>query len=799
MNKKVRAIAVSVLVILSFVVVVIHIPPTVEAPTTIYVPTDYPTIQEAIDAAQTGDTVYVYSGTYYENVMVDKTINLIGQNRDTTIIKDATKYDFTVWIVASWVNITGFTINGSVNGNRCVVYIMESYNTISENTILVNVPAGALACTGLFTYTTISGNNILSSENGIFLAGSHNRVENNYFESYDTSIFLVESSDNIIMGNEFNFGGFGIDIGYGTCNNNKIIKNIFYTNDFGIHIMNSVYNNIFDNNISLADYGICLDNSSGNNITSNTIIRNDGCGIHIMNSVYNNIFDNNISLNDHGIVIGNSNRNNITGNTVISNRHGLHLEWDSNGNTINNNDILENEIGIYLDQSSSNNITDNTMKDDGIFISGYQLEHWNTHDIDISNTLNGKPVFYLKNQDGGIIPASAGQVILANCTNINIENQEIGKTYVGVELGFSSNNDITNTNISESDYGVYFYSSSGNTIKKTNIFSNSNNVAQFSSSINNAFINCSIWNSSGYDFYLDGNSHAALLNTTFTRTSIFYDDSLSTLTVKWFLDVSVIDDMGNPVPNAKVKVEDNLNGSYNETFSTGGDGHVRWILVTEYIENYYGKTYYTPHRIIAWTDTKVGYAYPEPFIDQSKTVTIVLHNGTLLDMEPGWNLVSLPRPQLTTNIQTVLESIERRYDAVQWYDILDNTDPWKHYHTSKPSSMNDLDELNHTMGFWLHITDPEGTTLVIFGDELSSSQNIPLHLGWNLVGYPSTLNKTRDVALGTLNFGSDIDSIWTYNATIQEWVELDEPTDYYEIGQGYWVHSKVEKVWNVPL
>jgi hypothetical protein len=186
-------------------------------------------------------------------------------------------------------------------------------------------------------------------------------------------------------------------------------------------------------------------------------------------------------------------------------------------------------------------------------------------------------------------------------------------------------------------------------------------------------------------------------------------------------------------------------------------------------------------------------------MNESKTINIILYNGTLLNLENGWNLVSLPRIQSDTNLQTVLQSIEGRYDSVQWYNINDSNDHWKHYHISKPSYMNDLGKLNHTIGFWLHITDFQGTTLVVFGEELIAEQNITLYPGWNLVGYPSKSNKTRDVALDNLFYGADVDSIWTYNATIQKWVELDDTEDYFEVGKGYWVHSKVTDVWNVPL
>jgi hypothetical protein len=324
-------------------------------------------------------------------------------------------------------------------------------------------------------------------------------------------------------------------------------------------------------------------------------------------------------------------------------------------------------------------------------------------------------------------------------------------------------------------------------------------------SYRNQIVNCTIFNSTAYDIEIKDTSLGSILNTSFNKSLVHFDDAMviSNLVAQWYLHINVTDYLGNPVLNANVKLEDNRNGSYNESFTTDLDGHLKWLPVTEYIEqdsdgNSIGEyTYYTPYRIIAWNNTLVGYAYA--IMNESKTINIVLYNGTLLDLEPGWNLISLPRSQSNTNLKTVLKSIEGQYDAVQWYNVTDGNDPWKHYHISKLPYMNDLDFINHTTGFWLHITDPEGTTLIVFGDELTADQNISLHPGWNLVGYPSKSNKTRDVALDNLFYGSDVDSIWTYNASMQKWLQLDEAADYFEVGQGYWVHSNVTKIWNVPL
>jgi hypothetical protein len=268
----------------------------------------------------------------------------------------------------------------------------------------------------------------------------------------------------------------------------------------------------------------------------------------------------------------------------------------------------------------------------------------------------------------------------------------------------------------------------------------------------------------------------------------------STLTVQWYLHVNVLDYFDNPVPNANVKIEDNINSSYNKTYSADVNGNIRWLTVTEYIEqdtdgNTIGKkTYHTPHKIVAWNDTLVGFA--RPIMNESKTITIVLYNGTLMDLEPGWNLISIPRIQSDTNLPTVLQSIEGQYDAVQWYNVTDSNDPWKRNIISKPSNMNDLNAVNRMMGLKIHITDPSGTTLVVFGDVLTSTQNIPLYNGWNLVGYPSNIARTPDFGLPP-----SVDMVQWFNSSLGIWESWDpgdyspDNLEYIKPGQGLWIHS----------
>jgi hypothetical protein len=111
---------------------------------------------------------------------------------------------------------------------------------------------------------------------------------------------------------------------------------------------------------------------------------------------------------------------------------------------------------------------------------------------------------------------------------------------------------------------------------------------------------------------------------------------------------------------------------------------------------------------------------------------------------------------------------------------------------------NDLFELNETISFWIHIIQPGDTIFVYNGTQPTSTQTISLHPGWNMVGYPSLSSYNRTTGLNNLEFGIDVDAIQWYDAGAKTW-NLMGPDDNFVPGRGYWMHSKVDVEWEVPL
>ncbi|MHA1333652.1 MAG: right-handed parallel beta-helix repeat-containing protein, partial [Candidatus Odinarchaeia archaeon] len=104
----------------------------------IVVPDDYPTIQQAIDAAASGNVIYVRAGTYEEDLTITKSLTIIGENMQTTIIK-GTGTSSTITVTADSVTITGFTITGATSAPNSGVYLNGASDcSITGNNITSN-------------------------------------------------------------------------------------------------------------------------------------------------------------------------------------------------------------------------------------------------------------------------------------------------------------------------------------------------------------------------------------------------------------------------------------------------------------------------------------------------------------------------------------------------------------------------------------------------------------------------------------------------------------------------------------
>lgn len=136
----------------------------------------------------------------------------------------------------------------------------------------------------------------------------------------------------------------------------------------------------------------------------------------------------------------------------------------------------------------------------------------------------------------------------------------------------------------------------------------------------------------------------------------------------------------------------------------------------------------------------------------------------------GWNLISLTVHPDIGDISSLLAPIAGLYDQVLIYDASNPTSPWRGYDPDRPTYANSLNQIDETMGIWLHMLD--SAELSVSGT-LPDSVSIPLHTGWNLIGFPSSKSLPLEDALASI--AGKYTHVATYIAEQSEdpWKEYD--------------------------
>ena len=392
-------------------------------------PDNYTKIQDAIDDASMGDTVFVYndSSPYKENILIDKSLNLVGEDRETTIIDGSKKFDV-LYVAADYVTINNFKIINSkyeedhiYAGIKCsnILYLRISNNYFSDN-----------------MYSIVS----LFSEN-VYI---DNNIIKNKPTAYTTwGIKLYKSHYCSIMKNDMQNSNCGICIhtdnaDHTIIRNNKISE---YTEN-GMKLRLSDKCTVSDNIISssynisaINDGALRIVHSDDNIISNNTITHNPISGI-FMNHAYDNfilrntvMYNNKNQLESGGIhLFGYCEDNDIHFNNILNNYGMAGLFVESHSNTIRNNIIKKNKnYGMIIYRSFNDvyrNIVTNNLKS-GIF------------------TLSENEIFYNiveNNSEYGII-AQEGEVYKNHIVNNSKAGILVHFTW---ELKIKNNNLISN-------------------------------------------------------------------------------------------------------------------------------------------------------------------------------------------------------------------------------------------------------------------------------------------------------------------------------------------------------------------
>jgi parallel beta-helix repeat protein len=327
MRSKTLAIILFNLVILSSLVIIFLDESGEAAGNEIYVDDDYyltsdgsaehpyRSIQQAINLADEGDTIYVFGGLYNETLLINKRLTIIGSIDDgNTILDYGISHKYTVEITADKVILEAFNITDA--GDNIISYVKGALIRVTSNNVI------------------IQRNNLTQSNNGwcIYLDSSDGAViGDNFINDTTVGIYLSSSDTNDLISNRIS-----------NCTDAAV--GIYYSSN------NRLYNNTFNN----SNYGVYIRDCTGTNFSDNKIKNNKLHGIGIYKSSDTTLMNNTILKSTDGIHLGSSNSD-VIGNSVEGNQIGINL--DSSGCQIVGNSINNStSAGIYASSASSDNI-----------------------------------------------------------------------------------------------------------------------------------------------------------------------------------------------------------------------------------------------------------------------------------------------------------------------------------------------------------------------------------------------------------------------------------------------------------
>ena len=737
------------------------------------------------------------------------------------------------WISGDWSNYAmnlRNVSNGRIqnvtaeNGFRGFQLQYSSNNTIAGNVISWNRDFGILLISS--SNTTVAGNMMV--EDGIHISGellehwnSHTIDASNTVNGKPVyywkdavggtvagdagQVILANCTDVIVENQNVSDGSVGIELGF------------------------SSGNTIANNTASNGWFGIYLQHSSNNTIANSTALNND-VGILIVYSSNDNVLANTTasSNSEIGIWLHSSSNNTLSNNTASSNGNvGIFLHYSSNSNILIDNTASYNTQAVSLLFNRDNTIKDNVMVRNGIYILGEWVWHWNSHTIDASNTVNGKPVYYWKDAVGGTVAGDAGQVILANCTDVIVENQNVSDGSVGIELGFSSGNTIANNTVLANNlWGILLWYSSNNVIASNTVSENSRGISLRSSSSNwiyhNNFMNntnqafddgdTSIWQ----EGYPSGGNYWSDYGGVDEKSGPGQDQpgSDGIGDQPYEIDTDSRDlyplmlPVGTALPRPPSSPQATLSGRNLENVTItwtlsmdDGDG-LRSVVGYEILRGTvydpkglgYGLTGSVPNGTCVYVDSLEGEGNPDTYfyrvcaIDAFNTTCAVAQASKFTHpLTPGPNLVSVPLIQSNESIETVLQTVQ--YDKAWYYDS--SSQEWKWFMKYKEYRRG-LWNMNHTMGLWVNVTEDSNLTAA---GVVPVQTTIHLYEGWNLVSFPS-FNSSYTVydvkMMGAMRMEG-------YDPLPPHHLRVLADAEVLQAGYGYWVKVQADADWIVEV
>jgi len=336
-------------------------------------------IQDGINAVSDGGTVHVASGSYYESVVVNRTVFLVGEDKSRTIIDGNYTQDSVLSITANYVSIEGFAIQNCIylGREKGGIHINSWYNNIS---------------------------NIYFTQNWIDITvfGRYNRIRSCNMNASFWNI-KVFADNNSILENHFNISYSAITLT--SANGNSIEYNTITDEYIGISLYESTQNKIAANfAFNCSQNALGLESYSTNNIVTQNTFSNSNQGVNEnANSGTNTFYHNSFINNTLQVSLGGS-------------ENKLDDGYPSGGNYWSDNTGEDDKRGPNQDEIGS----------DGIFDVAHTVDINNRDHYPLTKPFRGP-------NDIGIVSITCSKTAIPQAENVSITTKT-------VNFGFNSEN-----------------------------------------------------------------------------------------------------------------------------------------------------------------------------------------------------------------------------------------------------------------------------------------------------------------------------------------------------------------------
>jgi parallel beta-helix repeat protein len=377
-----------------------------------------------------------YGNTIIGNNLVDGILGITIQNTTGCVFRDnhLSNCSFSTYTYPMYQYDNDLDSSNTVDGKPIVYWLNEKDKMVPSDAAYVAL----VNCTGIAVQDC--------NPTGIALVSTSNSTVANVTMTgrRGDGIKLLDCTGVTIVGCNLTDGA--IAIGIENSSNNTIRGNEISTQlTRGINLGNAsnnliVGNLLFNNSYALATSQDAV--STGNVVASNNFT-NNGFAVTVQGNMQ---LVNNTFVGNEQAVLCYSGSNNITGNTFTGNGRGVILQ--STGNTLRGNSFVGNNDSLPINSANFDN------------------------NVDLTNTLNGKPMCYWVNQHNQTVPPDAGFLVLVNCSGITAQGLALTDQSNGVLLAFTSDSKITGNVIAGNTNGIYLYGAPNNAFLGNNVTGN---------------------------------------------------------------------------------------------------------------------------------------------------------------------------------------------------------------------------------------------------------------------------------------------------------------------------------------